>query len=283
MSMLFILVNNVAHRCWDDFVKTGMIYHVPSAMNKVVGSTCMNNMLPRAWTVLLVQQPCWNMILVLFKGCWINNVVQSCDVFARVDQVYPAQFCLNGVFICGILPMQRISAHIFLHGNLLISTIGISTLVTDNIWTVLNFHHVLGTWYTTAFLKPQLSQWCAHAVRVSARQSALPPKFWESCPGFPALHYMSHVDISTSSWTAELWNLVYALFYAILNFTTYWARWNYAAGFVPAPLFFFQNYFSRFFSTVGVPFGFGSGRVLGVPSDNLNRWQAAGYLDFGTK
>ena len=40
--MLFTLVNNVVDNCWNNFVKTGMIYGVPAAMNKVVKSTGMN-------------------------------------------------------------------------------------------------------------------------------------------------------------------------------------------------------------------------------------------------
>ena len=85
--MLFLLVNNVVHSCWNNFLKTGMIYHVPAAMKKVVGSTGRNNLLRHAWTILLVQQPCSNMISILFRGCSVNNVVQSCDIFARVVQI----------------------------------------------------------------------------------------------------------------------------------------------------------------------------------------------------
>ena len=41
--MLFMLVNNVVHGCWNEFFRTGMIYHVPTTMIKTVGSTGMNN------------------------------------------------------------------------------------------------------------------------------------------------------------------------------------------------------------------------------------------------
>ena len=53
-----------------------MIYHVP--MNKVVGSTGMNNLLRHPWTVLLVQQPCSNMISVIVNQRLLSQ--QRCSI-----------------------------------------------------------------------------------------------------------------------------------------------------------------------------------------------------------